>query len=93
MWIVPVAFTVVSPVPLLKTPLVFTFKAPVLELAAPMVAVAAPLSVSVEPAPVTVSVPVFPTALSAISRLVPVTAAPLWTFISPLVPRRPTNRH
>ena len=46
-------------------------------LAAPMVAVAAPLSVSVEPAPVSVTMPVFCWAVVAMLRPVPTTSAPL----------------
>ena len=57
--IVPVAFTVVSPAPLLKVPSSCTFKAAVLRLAAPMLAIAPPgkTRVSAESSPVMVTVP------------------------------------
>ena len=84
--IVPVAFTVVSPVPLLKVPLLCTLSVPLLALAAPMVAVAAPVSVSAEPAPGDRDRAAVRIRIRCRDfRPVPVTAAPLWMCSVPLL--------
>src|SRR5436190_8054085 len=83
---VPVAFTVVAPVPLLKVPPLWTFIVPVLRLAAPMVVAPVVVIVSAELAPVMVVVPVLAINIGATDKLVPVTAAPFWMLRVPLVP-------
>ena len=70
---VPVAFTVISPVPLVKVPPLCTLKFAVLALAAPMTAKAEPVSVSAEPAPLIVMAPLFATAPGARKSDVPLT--------------------
>lgn len=83
--IVPVVFSVVVPVPLVKVPF-WIVSVPVLRLGAPMAAVAAPVRVNAEPAPVTVTAPVFTPAKVETDKAVPVTVAPLWMLNVPTVP-------
>jgi len=83
---VPVAFTVVVPVPLLKVPPASTFRLAALALAAPIVAVDAPRSVTFEPVPLIVRLPVLVFRKLAMVRFVPVTVAPPWMVSVPLVP-------
>jgi hypothetical protein len=68
----------------MKTPPFSTTNVALLALVAPMVAVL--LSLSVEPAPLIVTVPLFSDAVLATLNEVPVTLAPLWMLSVPTLP-------
>ncbi len=74
---VPVARTVVVPVPLVKVPSLLTLSAPEFWTPAPIAVMPVPVTVSAEPAPVTVTPPAASPATLAITSAVAVTLAPL----------------